>query len=203
MGPIILVTKYITNLHEYLTWCRALYFDPASWIIEFPRAAASRSPFGFSLPVIVTRGVQNTRRDGMGTGRTLTVKGILKLPSSQGSKMPKKIMTDDEFMAICNKAYKDFKGDVREFERAVGTLYVARYIGWKPIYLIQDRKSLKKYEDYLGIKFQEVTDPAGKDADRSVAWSLLQKAKEKLTNFWAVVRGESGTDIRTPEFKSK
>jgi len=117
--------------------------------------------------------------------------------------MPKKDMTDQEFMTICHKAFKDFKGDVREFEKAVGTLYVARYIGWKPIYLMQDRKSLKKYEGFLKIEFQEVVEPEGKEAHRSAAWVILTKAKEKITNFWAAVRGETDADVRTPELKLK
>jgi len=115
--------------------------------------------------------------------------------------MSEKRMTDEEFMAICNKAFKDFKGDVRDFEKAVGTLFVARFTGWKPIYLMQDRKSLKKYEDFLSIKFQDVVEAEGKAAQRSYAWILLTRAKEKFTNFWAVVRGETNADIRTPEFK--
>ncbi len=117
--------------------------------------------------------------------------------------MSEKPMTDQEFMALCHKGIKNFDGDIREFERAVGTLFVARYTGWKPIYLMQDRKSLKKYEDFLNIKFQEVVPPEGDAAHRSLAWKLLSKAKETITNFWAVVRGETDSHIRTPEFKLK
>jgi hypothetical protein len=117
--------------------------------------------------------------------------------------MPDKPMTDEEFLAICHRAYKGYKGDIRDLERAIGTLFVGRFTGWKPIYLMQDRKSLKKYESFLGIRFQDVLVDEGRDANRSMAWSLLERAKEKLTSFWAVVRGEMGRDIRTPEFRPK
>jgi hypothetical protein len=70
--------------------------------------------------------------------------------------MPDKPMTDEEFFAICHRAYKGYKGDIRDLERAIGTLFVGRFTGWKPIYLMQDRKSLKKYESFLGIRFQDV-----------------------------------------------
>ncbi len=106
-------------------------------------------------------------------------------------------------MQICHKAFKDFKGNIVEFERAIGTMYVARQTGWKPIYLMHDRKSVKKYEDYLGIKFQEVFDDVGKDAHRSYGWVLLTKAKEKLTNFWKAVRGEAEVDVRSPDLLPK
>ncbi len=115
--------------------------------------------------------------------------------------MQTKKMTDQEFMEICHKALKTFDGNIAEFERAVGTLFVARYTGWKPIYLMQDRKSLKKYEGFLNIEFQEVVPAEGEAAHRSYAWKMLSKAKEKLTNFWQVVRGEAGADIRSPDFR--
>lgn len=115
--------------------------------------------------------------------------------------MPQEKLTDEEFLTICHTAFKEYQGDIREFERAVGTLYVARYTGWKPMYLTHDRKSVKKYEDHLGIKFQEVVEAEGPAAKRSLAYLLLCKAKKTLTNFWAVVRGETDKDIRTPEFR--
>ena len=115
--------------------------------------------------------------------------------------MPEKELTDEQFLTICRNAFEDFQGDVREFERAVGTFYVARYTGWKPMYLTHDRKSVKKYEEHLKIKFQEIVEPEGPAAKRSAAYVLLLKAKKTLTNFWAVVRGETDKDIRTPQFR--
>lgn len=108
--------------------------------------------------------------------------------------------SDERYMEICENAYKDFKGSIVEFERAIGTLYVARQTGWKPIYLMHDRKSLSKYEKILGIKFQELVPALGPDAKRSWAWKTLNAAKEKFTNFWAVVRGETKHDVRSPDF---
>ncbi len=114
--------------------------------------------------------------------------------------MRAKKMDDQEFIKICDAAFKKFEGNIAEFERAVGTLYVARFTGWKPLYLMQDRKSLKKYEDFLNIKFQERIEPEGVVADRSYAWKMLKNARQKLTNFWKVVRGEAEEDIRSPDF---
>lgn len=133
----------------------------------------------------------------------ITARFILWPNRGLGRQRSFKGMTDQEFMAICHKAFRDFKGDIREFERAVGTLYVARYTGWKPMYLMHDRKSVKKYENHLDIKFQEIVPAEGDAAHRSAAYLLLIKAKKTLTDFWGVVRGESGNNIRTPEFKLK
>ncbi len=117
--------------------------------------------------------------------------------------MARKELTDEQFLAISHKALKEFKGDIREIERAIGVLFVGRATGWKPLYLMHDRKSMKKYEDHLGIKFQEVLEDEGPSARRSIAYHLLLKAKEHLTNFWAVVRGETEEDIRSPQFRLK
>jgi hypothetical protein len=117
--------------------------------------------------------------------------------------MREKPMTDQQFMDICHKAFKGFNGNIAEFERAMGTLFVARFTGWKPIYLMQDRKSLKKYEDILNIKFQDLFEPEGVMAERSAAWKLVKKAKQKMTNFWKVVRGETDEDFRSPNFTGR
>src|SRR5688500_644725 len=103
-------------------------------------------------PAIVTRGVLNTSA-WVGTGRTPGQGlrfGLVQAPGSMVARAEKD-MTDEQFMEICEEALKHFDGSIGELERAIGTLYVARYTGWKPIYLMQDRKSLKKYEDLLGI----------------------------------------------------
>lgn len=112
-------------------------------------------------------------------------------------------MSDEEFISICNKALKRFNGNISEFERAVGTLFVARFTGWRPIYLMQDRKALKKYEEILEMRFQEELPEEGQWAERSLAWKLFKKAKEKFTNFWKVVRGEAEEDIRSPDFTAR
>jgi hypothetical protein len=60
-------------------------------------------------------------------------------------------------------------------------------MGWKVLYLIHDRKTIKRYEETLGLEFREPNMPdVGKYAEKSVAWLAVQK----VTSFWRAVKGE-------------
>ena len=95
-------------------------------------------------------------------------------------------MTDEEFISVIDNAFKSFNGDSSELESAIGTLAISRHLGWKPVFLIHQRVTIKKYETILGISFREVVPEIGPAASRSVSWKLA----EKLSNFWKAVRGE-------------
>lgn len=94
--------------------------------------------------------------------------------------------TDKELIALFDEAFHNYKGNALELERAIGTAMVGRHIGWKPLFLMQDRKTIAKYEKILGINFRDSLPEAGKWAHRTLVW----KAMEKITNFWKAVRGE-------------
>jgi hypothetical protein len=55
---------------------------------------------------------------------------------------------------------------------------------------------LRKYEKILGISFRDELPEVGKMADKSVAWTAVQK----VSNFWKAVKGEI-SGIRTPELR--
>ncbi|MEQ9419999.1 MAG: hypothetical protein RIF37_03980 [Rhodospirillaceae bacterium] len=104
------------------------------------------------------------------------------------------MITDKKVLQIINSAFPDFKGDMTECERAIGALLVGRQLGWKPLYLNHDRKTLKKYEKILGIEFREVLPEEGEYAEKSVAWLAVQK----VSNFCKAVKCEIA-NIRTPQ----
>lgn len=95
---------------------------------------------------------------------------------------------------IAESALLRFKGDIHLLESAIGSLYVGKQYGWKVIYLIHDKKTIRKYEDVLKINFRQDMPEIGPRADHSVAFRALQN----VTNFWKAVKGEI-PGIRTPE----
>ena len=91
-------------------------------------------------------------------------------------------------------AIKKFTGQMPTLEGAIGAWFTGKELGWKPMYLIHEKRTLKKYEEILGIEFREELPELGRWAHKSIAW----KAMERVSNFWKAVKGEI-PGIRTPE----
>lgn len=103
------------------------------------------------------------------------------------------MQTRDLIPAIDN-AVKTFRGNVSTLEAAIGALFVGRQVGWKVLVLVHDKKTIRRYEKILGLDFREIMPEVGPLADKSLAWSAVQK----VSNFWKAVSGEI-PGIRTPE----
>jgi len=98
-----------------------------------------------------------------------------------------------ELIDLFDRATLDFKGDLHHLETAIGALLVGRQLGWKPLLLIHDKRTIKRFEKDLGIKsIRDYMPEIGKHADKSLAWNLVQK----VSSFWKAVKGEI-TGIRT------
>lgn len=96
------------------------------------------------------------------------------------------VWSDKELMDFVDDAINDFEGDSAVLGAAIGALMIGRHIGWKPLLLIYDRKTIKKYEASLQLEFREVLPEVGKYAERSEAWRSTQESG----GFWRVVKGE-------------
>jgi hypothetical protein len=88
---------------------------------------------------------------------------------------------------IADKATAPFVGNFEELESAVGMLFLGRLFGWKPLLIIHSRRTIKKYEEILGINIKEEFDEVGPWADKSRGWDWAQK----LSNFWKAVSGDT------------
>lgn len=97
-----------------------------------------------------------------------------------------------ELQEIEDRAIISFAGTLDELESALGMLRIGHHFGWKVLYLIHSKKTVRKYEDILGIKIRELFDETGASSDRSIGLSLAKKA----SNFWKVVSGEEKIDDR-------
>ena len=67
------------------------------------------------------------------------------------------------------------------------------HFGWKVLYVIHDKRTIRKYEEVLGITIKEAFDEFGPDADRTNAYKVIQA----VSSFWKLVSGEEkpGIDV--------
>lgn len=105
-------------------------------------------------------------------------------------------MTHKEELEMIESAIKNFRGQLPTLEGAIGAYLVGKEIGWKVVYLVHEKRTLRKYEEILGINFREVLPEEGRWAHKSMAW----KAVQKVSNFWKAVKGEI-PGIRSPEMR--
>jgi len=106
-------------------------------------------------------------------------------------------MNEKELVEMIDERTKDFSGQLNELENAIGMLMIGRMFGWKPLLLIHDKSTIKKYEKILDLNIREVLPEVGEYANKSLAW----KAVQKVTNFWKAVKGEV-PGIRTNQIEA-
>lgn len=88
---------------------------------------------------------------------------------------------------IEQQAIAKFAGDLSELESALGMLRLGHQYGWRVMYLIHSKATVKKYEQILDIKAQDEFPEEGPSAMRNNGFRLVQK----VTNFWKAASGES------------
>jgi hypothetical protein len=76
--------------------------------------------------------------------------------------------------------------NIHELESALGMYLIGFHFGWKVLYLVHSKRTVKKYEEILGIKVAEVFEEIGPDAQRTNAHRVMQA----VSNFWKAVSGE-------------
>jgi hypothetical protein len=96
----------------------------------------------------------------------------------------------DELNSISENAIAGFVGQLNELESALGMLLMGHHFGWKVLYLIHSKKTIRKYEDILGVKIRDIFPETGPSSYRSTGLTLAMKA----SNFWKVVSGEHKID---------
>ena len=103
--------------------------------------------------------------------------------------------TPDEalFMGeLFDRAVHNFHGTTDELESAIGMYVLGRHFGWKVLYIIHSKKTVKKYEEILGISVRTVFPEEGPEANRSIGYTIAKT----FSNFWKVVSGEEKVDRR-------
>lgn len=87
-------------------------------------------------------------------------------------------------------AIAEFHGQLNDLESAIGMLRMGHHLGWKVLYILHSKQTVRKFEEILGIKVRELFDETGPSSYRSVGFQLAQK----VSNFWKVVSGAEKLD---------
>lgn len=85
-----------------------------------------------------------------------------------------------------DEVVRNWTGYVDELESALGMYVIGHHFGWKVLYLVHSKKTIRKYEGILGIKITEAFPEFGPDADRTNAFKIINA----VSNFWKAVSGE-------------
>ena len=101
----------------------------------------------------------------------------------------------EQLHEIERNAIAHFKGQFDELEAALGMLHLGDHIGWKPLVLIHNKRTIRKYEEILGIVVRDFFVAEGPSVDRSLGYSIAKK----IGNFWKAVSGE----IKDDELKAQ
>jgi len=105
-------------------------------------------------------------------------------------------MSEKDLLAAIDRSIQSFKGDTRKLSNAIGYVMIGRRLGWKVMLLMHDRKSIKLYEQILGIDSRQEFPEYGPLAEKSVAYRALKK----VSNFWKAVKGEI-PNVRSTEMR--
>lgn len=97
-----------------------------------------------------------------------------------------------DILRIEREAIANFHGQFDDLELALGVLHIGDYLGWKPLVLIHNKRTIRKIEDILDINVREFFQPEGVGAERSIGYSIAKKARK----FWKVVSGDFPVDDR-------
>lgn len=98
----------------------------------------------------------------------------------------------EELIRVIHDAVNRFSGNSDELEKAIGMLMLGDYFGWKVLVLIHNKRTVRKYEEILGINVREFFAEEGPVAGRSIGYSLALT----IGSFWKVVSGDISIEHR-------
>lgn len=91
-----------------------------------------------------------------------------------------------QLVEIERYAIDNFHGQIDELEMALGMLRLGHHVGWKLLVFVHNKRTIRKYEQILGINIRDVFDEEGPLTPRSKGYMLAKK----IGNFWKAVSGD-------------
>ncbi len=104
----------------------------------------------------------------------------------------------EQLSKIEREAFARFTGQFDELEAAIGMLRLGDHLGWKPLVLIHNKRTIRKYEEILAIEVREFFAEEGPSAHRSRGYVIAKQ----LGNFWKAVSGAIKDDDLKAERRS-
>ena len=87
---------------------------------------------------------------------------------------------------IEKNAIANFSGQYDQLTTALGMLRLGDHVGWRVLYILHSKRTIRKYEEILDIKVREFFP----EEDPSASRSLGYKVAKKHENFWKIVSGD-------------
>lgn len=97
-----------------------------------------------------------------------------------------------ELIRIERDAIARFSGQIDDLEAALGVLRIGHHVGWRVLVLIHNKRTIRKYEEILGITVRDFFPAEGPSHERSVGYSIAKT----IGNFWKAVSGAIKIDDR-------
>lgn len=91
-----------------------------------------------------------------------------------------------EIGEITHRAIAQFQGQADKLEMALGVLILGYQVGWRALYIIHNKRTIRQYEAILGITFREHFPEESAGCSRSLGYKIAKK----LEKFWQVVSGD-------------
>ena len=133
---------------------------------------------------------QPTKKNSIGDAvNNFIADHLLAIPNKPLEERVARLSAEQELQIkiIEEKAIANFKGQLDELESALGMLRMGHHFGWKVLYLIHSKRTIRKYETILGdIKIRDLFPETGPSSYRSYGLAYA----DKYPNFWKVVSGE-------------
>lgn len=96
----------------------------------------------------------------------------------------------EQLRKIEEDAIANFTGDLTQLEAALGMLRLGHHVGWKVLYIVHSKQTIRRYEEILQVKIRDVFREEGPSSYRSFGYTLAKRFK----NYWKV----AGGDIKIP-----
>lgn len=93
---------------------------------------------------------------------------------------------------LVDEAIHEFEGNIDHLEAAIGAFFVGRHVGWRPLLLMHNKRTLRRIETILGIDLRKYLPEDTPRSDRSIAY----KAVKAIGNFWKAVSGDVSIEHR-------
>lgn len=97
-----------------------------------------------------------------------------------------------EVMQRIHEKATAFDGQFDDLEAALGMYTMGHLFGWRLLVLIHNKRTLKKYEEILGIKVREVFAEDGPLTEKSQGLKFI----DALGQFWKGVSGDVRVENR-------
>ena len=114
---------------------------------------------------------------------------LLKIPVKSKEEKIAKLSASQhlQLQEIEENAIAGFKGDLTLLESALGMLRMGHHFGWRVLYLLHSKRTIRNYEEILGIKIRDIFPDKGPSSYRSYGLNIA----DTFTNFWKVVGGDT------------